>query len=937
MKRLLRILGVVVFLILIALISLPILFKGKIQEGIQKAANENLNATLAFDDVSLSLIRNFPNASVSIEQLSIEGIDVFEGVKLVSANEINATVDIMSLFGDEINIKSVSLVQPEIRVKVLADGTANYDIAKESEETETTSSEESGAFALNLENYRIEQGYLLYDDATLPMRMEIQGLDHEGSGDFTQDLFTLATNTNAASFDVVYDGIRYVKNASIDLKADLEIDNQKAKYTFKDNLLRFNQLELKADGFVEMPEDEIDMDIRFQTVDTEILHLLSMVPAEFAADLAGVEASGSMDLTGYVRGTYSDESMPGFYAALKVNDGRFAYPDMPKSVESIAIDMEVDASAGIDHDDLTINVDQFYMEIANNPIDLELHLKNPYTDPDIDASVKAKVVFASLSEVIPLDEGDQLEGSINADVMLKGRMSALEEERYNDFEAGGQVVLLDLLYRSDSIPYDMNIRSCYMDFSPRFISLSNLSANIGATDLAADGRIVNYLDYALRDSLLTGNFNLRSKKMDLNEFMATETEIEDENEQEQETTGYLVLPKNVDFTLSASFEKMLYDNLEIDNTKGTVVLRDGVASLDGLELALLGGKVTMDGSYNSAVSPPLMDMDFGVRNMDIQSAAESFYTIDKLAPIAKSCRGKFSTQMKLDCALDENMEPTEPTINGGGKVQTKGVYVEKFLPLTKVADELGIEALSNPYIEDANITYSFKDGRVFVDPFTIKLDGIPTTIEGSMSFSQELDYRMKMDVPVEKLPGNLGNQASGLLNDINNKLGSNLSVGTKIPVSIRITGTMEKPSVAGNYGEVLKEQKQEITEQVKEAVKEEVKEQIDNAKEEAIEKARQEAAELINQAQKESASLMENATKEADRLKNEAYKEAQKIEDSAKNPLERAAKKLAADKIRKEADEAHQRALKKAQQQADKIVAEAEKKAEEKIQEAESL
>ncbi|WP_306642993.1 AsmA family protein [Sanyastnella coralliicola] len=943
MKKFLRIVLVVFLLLIVAIIALPMIFKGRIQEEVINLANDNLTAELAFNDVSLSLISDFPNLTVDLEELSITGLDEFEGLKLVDAKQIIATVDVMSLFGDTIAVKEISLIDPKINVLVMADGSANYDIAKPSEDSENSEdveSAENGGFGLELTSYSIENGSISYVDHTLPMDIQVVDLDHEGSGNFSDVLFTLATNTTIEQLDLVYDGSRYINSAPIDLKADLEIDNAKSKYTFKENELKINELTLQADGYVAMPTDDIEMDIDFAAPGAEIIHLLSMVPADFAHDLAGVQAAGRMDLNGFIRGILSDTSMPGFGLNLSVADGSFNYPDMPQGVENIVIDAVIDATQGIDHDALTVDINQFYMEMANNPVDLKLHVANPYTDPLVDCDVKAKVNFESLSEVIPLEEGDELTGSINADVQLKGRMSAIEEERYNDFTAAGEMVFLDLTYSSDSLPYDMDIRSAYFNFSPQHIELSGFNAMVGKTDIKAEGLITNYLDYALRDSMLTGNFDVRSGMMDLNEFMSEETEeLESESEGEGEgesEVGKIELPGNIDFELDLAFDNVLYDDIEISNGSGKMKLRDQVAYMSGVELDMLGGSVVLDGSYDSKPADALLNMDFGIQNFNIKETAEAFGTIEKLAPIAKSCLGSFSTNMHLDCALNAAMEPIEESINGGGGMQTASVYVEKFEPLNKVAGELGIDRLAKQTIDDVNISYRFENGRVFVDPFTIKLEGIPTEIEGSMSFSQELDYRMKMDVPADKLPGNLGSQASNLLQSINDKVGSNINVGTTIPVSMKITGTMDKPKVAGNYGDLIQEQKEEIKEQVIEAVEEAVEEQIDNAKEEAIAKAKEEADQLMADAQAQADQLLSDAKKTADELKAKAYEEAQKVEDSAKNPFEKAAKKLAADKLRQEADNVHAKAIVEAQKKADEILQKAQEQADAKIAAAEA-
>ncbi len=940
MKKFLKISGIVLLLFIIAIIALPFMFKGRIKSEIEKAANDNLNATFAFEDVDLSFISNFPNLTVDIENLSLTGIGTFEGVKLVEAGLITATVDVWSLFGDSLTIREVGIDKANIDVRVLADGSANYDIAKPSTDTTTVEeSTEGGGFSMKLKRYFVTNSNISYDDATFPMTLSIKELNHEGSGDFTDDLFLLSTNTTATALDVVYDGVRYIREAKTSLKADFEIDNANSKYTFKDNEIGLNELALKADGWVAMPGDDIDMDISFAALKTEFKTLLSMVPAEFASDLSGVQADGKIAFNGFVKGTYNDLRMPGFGLNLEVNQGRFNYPDMPKSVEDIEIKLAIDASAGIDNDAMTVDIDKFSMTMADNPIDMTLHLKNPYTDPLIDFDMTAKVVLDNLKDMIPMENGDRLAGTFDADIHLDGRASAIEEQRFNDFKAEGTMAITGIQFRSDSLAYDVDVNQANFAFNPQFIDMSTFDAKIGKTDIKASGKITDYLNYALKDSMLTGRFNLYSSNMDLNEFM-TEEEAAVETETEtttEESTGVVRLPKNVDFELQSRFDRMIYDDLEITNTSGMVVLKDGVADIKNLTMQLLGGTVMMNGEYDSRPDKPLMDMDFNIKNLDIKQTAEKFATIDKLAPIAKSCTGLFSTSMHMECTLDESMMPIENTISGAGNLQTSSVYIEKFEPLTKLANELKIEKLAKQTIQDVNVSYKFEDGKVIVDPFTVKLDGIPANIEGSMTFSQELDYRMKMDIPSEKLPGNLANQASSLLSDLNKKLGTNIAAGTKIPVSIRITGTMTDPKIAGNYGEMIQEAKADLKEDLKDAAKEAINEQVDKAKEDAIKKAREEADKLVADAQKQADKTMVDARKAADNLKAKAYAEAQKVEDSAKNPLEKAGKRLAADAMRKEADKAHTKSIEEAQKQADKIVAQARVEADKKIQQAEGL
>ena len=146
MKKILKVITIVFLILILFLFFAPMMFKGKIKELISSQAGEYLNAKLEFADLDLSLIRSFPALSVRIDELSLSGINEFEKDTLVSFNYFQTDLNLMSVaFGDAIEIKAIILDEPRVLAKVLADGKANWDIAKEDttavEEIDTTESD----------------------------------------------------------------------------------------------------------------------------------------------------------------------------------------------------------------------------------------------------------------------------------------------------------------------------------------------------------------------------------------------------------------------------------------------------------------------------------------------------------------------------------------------------------------------------------------------------------------------------------------------------------------------------------------------------------------------------------------------------------------------------------------------------------------------------
>ena len=207
------------------------MFKGKIVEMVKEETNAMLNAKVDFGEFDLGLISTFPNFNFEIQDVSVEGIDKFEGIKLAEVKNLYLKVDLMSVIsGDQIEVKSIQITEPSIRAIVLADTTANWDIMKPSDEE--TPEEEGGSFSLGLKDLTIINGYVMYKDETMNLITEIKGLNFNMSGDMTEATTTLSTTSTIDEFNLEMDGMNYMKKAIVSAKADLEADMVNSKYTF---------------------------------------------------------------------------------------------------------------------------------------------------------------------------------------------------------------------------------------------------------------------------------------------------------------------------------------------------------------------------------------------------------------------------------------------------------------------------------------------------------------------------------------------------------------------------------------------------------------------------------------------------------------------------------------------------------------------------------
>ncbi|MFT4524003.1 MAG: hypothetical protein ACI85F_000144 [Bacteroidia bacterium] len=884
MKKLIYVIVALLVLIAVAAIVVPIVLEEPITKAVKEETNKNLNATLDFSGVEISIIWSFPDLYVGLADLTIINNEPFAGDTLVSLSALALDVDLMSAFNGSPKVNSITLVDGKVDVKVMKDGAANYDITIPSEGAlDTTATEaSSGGFNLIVDHFGIENVAISYADEKGGLEFSTSALNVDLSGDLSADRTVINTNVLMEEVRLVSGKVAYLNNAELALDAGIDADLANSAYQLKENDFRINGLHLLFDGVVSMPnDDDVEMDLTFSAPQADFKEILSLIPAVYSKDFEDIKTTGTLTVDGYTKGVYNEGTIPGFNVDVNVANATFQYPDLPKSLSNIQVDLNVKNPGG-DADLTLIDLSKLHVELAGNPFDMRAKVSSPVSDPNVDASFNGKIDLASLADAIPMGAGDQLTGTLISDFSVKARNSDIEKKRFSKVDAKGELIAMDIVYNSDSLPAPVSVKYGQFKFNPAYLELASFDGKIGESDLKASGRIDNYIGYVMSDDNLKGRFDISSTLMDLNMFVSDSEEPEEGGSGEssgegsgEPSSGVIEIPKNLDVRLTSSFTKVLYDNLDITNVKGLIILKNGKADLSNLNMNVLSGSLALSGSYDSRdINDPKVDMNLDFKNVSLKEAYTKFESMKKIAPIAERTDGRASVNFNLKGKLGGDMEPIYNSLNGGGNLTSNSLKLVGAESFNKIGEVLKINALKDPEVKNVNLSFKFINGRVHVQPFDTKVGPVAANIFGSHGFDGTMDYVMATKVPTAILGAQV-NALMGTLTSAVNGLGANVSVGDEIKVDLVITGTTDKPKITprfggssgGGAGVDLKAQ----------AAAELKKQQ------EALENlARDEAAKLQQQAEaelkKQQAELEKKAREEAARLQKEAEK---KVEEEA--------------------------------------------------------
>lgn len=991
MKKVFRILMWFVIGLVIALILAPFLFKDQLQTAIKTEINKQVNAEVEFENVSLSVIKNFPSLSIDIEGIDITGVNEFDGISLMNAERVFLKTDMKSILKAEegITISSIILEKPNINLKVDSNGKANYDITKSKAEN----SNQNSSFFGEIEAYKIVDGRLAYVDEQSKLRTVLVDIDHEGKGDFKDIVFDLDTETSIGSIDLSSDGITYLNKAkaNADVKIAMDLDN--SQYSFKDNLVKINDLDLAFDGDVQLREEDMLLELEMTAPNNKVSSILSLIPTAYKESVANVASEGNSFLSGSIKGKYNSEKniYPKVNLKATIDNGSIKYPDLPLPIKDINLDLNV-LSTATNLSDLLVDIKSFSFLVNDDRMVGKMAISNALDNPQIKGLIDGKINLENLAKAYPLEGYDLRKGIVTATMDIDAAAADIEAQNYSNIKFNGDVDIRDLDLNFDAYPlkaenakfklnpksisgtfenaylgesdfngsmdvsnplafisesaeattvinsnskvlnldqlqsygsttetstdttssdldfyknlnieanysadkiiyedYELNNLKTKGSYSEDRLTLSSSSLDLEKERISLRGESNNLSGYLFNDETLSGKFYLDADKIDANKFL-------NEDESSDELTEIVVIPTNLDIEIYPEVKSLKYDTYQLRDVEAKLSVSNGIMNLTDGSAKTLGGKVNLDGLYDSSdAANPLFDLRYNMSEVDFGKVFASSESFKMFAPIAKYINGLFNSTMVMSGPLGQDMLPDFGQITASGFLETLKGQVSGFEPITKLGNALGVEKLKNFSINGSKNWFEIKDGKVILKPHEHFIDDMSFTLGGSHSITQELDYTINALIPRDKLSKDkLGKNIEFGMDFLEKEAqsrGVNIDLGDMIYLDIFVTGTIKNPKFkiipVGSGGKTLKE-----------VVRNKVNEQVDILKDtvtQELEKRTEAVKDTVTKVIQSKVDTVTNKVK--DKAQTEIDKQKDAIKDKLKSKLDTSVTKVLSDTL----------------------------------------
>jgi AsmA protein len=505
----------------------------------------------------------------------------------------------------------------------------------------------------------------------------------------------------------------------------------------------FGVLENKAKGHFKVK------DLRGMEVDAAMTadFNLSEIEKFYPLD-SGMILKGNLALNINAKGNYDEEKklFPVINSQISVREGFIKTPFSDLAVENISFVLNVLSEKG-SYADLKFDLQPIAFTFAGHPFSLKANLEN-LDDIRYEVQSKGRIDLGRLYQTFGID-GYDVDGYLLTDINLKGLQSDAIKGRLQQLDNKGTVEMEKIRLRSELFPLPFDIHSGKIRVDKDKLYLEKLHAQYAGNNLIADGYLYNLIAYYLdENSPVQGNLTLSSPKLNLNDFMFYTEEESVSVDTLGDVQGVVMIPANVDFSLVASVDTVLFDEIRLEKFKGKLKLKEGALEMENTGFNLVGAEVLMSGKYlPSDPFRAIFDYSIKAKGFDIKRAYDEIPLFREMVTAAEYAQGVASLDYRLSGRLDANMDPVLPSIKGEGVFALDKVKLKGFKLMNNIAKDTENKELADPELAGVQIKSSIANNLITIERTRMRIAGFRPRFEGQVSLDGDMSIAFRLGLP----------------------------------------------------------------------------------------------------------------------------------------------------------------------------------------------
>ncbi len=752
LRKFLSTIGILIGTMLLVLFVIGMFFEKQVGELVIRELNKSIKTNLRVGEFDLSLIGNFPEATLSLKNVVLDGSLRGSGT-LLKADNLSLRFGAMGVFSGKYDIKTIDIQDAAMHVLVDKNGKASYDVFKDSGKE---SSSDGGDFLLSLEKASLKNVELIYVDEMTKLETAMTINNASASGEFSNEKFKLTSNAQLYSGYIELEGDQYLAGKELGYDADIDVDFKNGVYGFRDVVVEVdNSNSFNIDGDIKMKGNDTDFNLLINGRDCSLSSVLDLLPPSYEQSLGDFESKGTFLFNASVKGIYNALKTPTVDITFGLQDGKITNPRLDYDLR------DADFTANL----VTGGRVKSYFEIPDfkgilhgEKIAFSVRADN-LDDPHLRLRFNGNIPMDAVHGLINipgLKDGDGLFEIENLEVSGKykdmidpygiSRVKANAVMNFNDFEL-------------EINEEDVNIEDGSLVLAGNTLSIKDANVTAPGTDITFDGSLKNLIPVLFADSTnskkakLKFNAKLSGESLDLDELIKlTQIDVEegDVTEEVYDSLKQADIQQNEDFfalldgTFQADIEKLNYNRINGKNLKGKLILSNNKLKIRDVKVDAmkgnfqLGGDVTFDDKPNITAKIYCKGID----------AKQFFYQTENFGQdylTDKHVRGTLDAKIKIDAFFNEKGEFLQDKLYTLVDVELRDGELVGFEMLEDFSTYIKLKDLKRVKFTKTENQFAIKKGVFYIPTMFIQTNAANLTLSGKHTLEHKLDYLIKVN------------------------------------------------------------------------------------------------------------------------------------------------------------------------------------------------
>ncbi len=765
MKRIKKFLLYLVLSLLVLYLGLALLagmFEEQIGQSLQAQINGQLKTDLQFEAFHLSLLRSFPRLSANFENVSLE--DAFGDV-LLEAEILSFRINPFSLLGQSIKVQSVRLSDGALRIRYDKRGRANYDLFRESKATDKAKSKKSGTVKLSIQNARLQDVQLIYEDEVSGTEADIQLLHANMSGDFSAEEMVLQTDIALKSRFVDQGKNRYLTGRKIRLEGQTVLRPSEGYYAFNPLQISLEDNEFTIEGELEMQQAFSDYDLRISSEDGRLEGLLLFLPEDAFPALANLKSKGDFFFFADIKGRKTASSMPAIQAEFGLKSGRISSDFLAGDLKEVSFTGHFDNGKAHKATDSRLQITDFKAYLRREFLTGAFSLSN-FKRPRLKCSFDGTLPLQALYPAFRQNHISDGMGQITFEqLQLEGRLRDMRQpSRMDRVEVSGRILLDDagLIANGRKIFFDRG----ELVLSGNEVRLKGIELEAPGNEWTLEGYGNNLLPALLAPKgnpyavHLRFSSSLEADQVDLDALLAL-TKTTEENEQIVNTPDSLSANATQEYLtskgaasddglfsmLDGRFEARIahfnYEKIEANNFQGQLEFFGGHVKAKG-KVEAMGGAFELNGTYFNLQEPYFKGQLF-CRDVDVK---EFFRQNDNFGQDILQDRhlsGRMESKISFTVPFDAKGNLLDKKLYVLAAVGIKEGELRNFEMLESFSTFVKIEDLRRIRFTNLYNYFEIRNRKIEIPRMYIQSNAMNMTLAGSYDFDYNYTFYLKVN------------------------------------------------------------------------------------------------------------------------------------------------------------------------------------------------